>query len=400
MQEEIRYFGIEMGSDSHRPASPAQTLARRFGDCKAKALLLVQLLDELGIEAHPALVDTSGRVESPTHPWRLHAFDHVIVRVVDEGTVHFVDPTRTHERGALGDVAEPDYGAALVLAPGVGALEPMRPERHAAPMRTDKRLIVSADPTVPTSLEVRTRYPAARAGHIRARIEREGARAIDESYLEHYDDTLGDVERAAPMRVHELDDGGLELVERYTMALWPDDDTEVRRRWLRAAELDDEPVSAPEDDGPALPLSIREAWAHVERWTITMPRPVEVLHARAHENTPWFRLTESLEIDEDDTTVVVETRFEPLADEVAAGDVAAYRAAFDRLQDAVDFELVDRPEPTGLESLARRFADTSEDESDATFAAELGALGAGLLAVGIATVRRRREARAEDGPGT
>ena len=159
------------------------------------------------------------------------------------------------------------------------------------------------------------------------------------------------------------------------------------------AELDDEPVLAPDDDGRTLPLSIRAARAHVERWTITMPRPVEVLHARAREDTPWFRLTESLEIDEHGTTVVVETRFEPLADEVAAGDVAAYRTAFDRLQDAVDFELVDRSAPIGPESFARRFADTSGDESDALLAAELGA---GLLPIGIAAVRRRREARPDD----
>ena len=153
---------------------------------------------------------------------------------------------------------------------------------------------------------------------------------------------------------------------------------------------------APDDDGRTLPLSIRAARVPVERWTITMLRPVEVLHARAREDTPRFRLIESLEIDEHGTTMVVETRFEPLADEVAVGDVVAYRAAFDRLQDAVDFELVDRPAPTGLESLARRFADTSEDESDAVLATELGALGAGLLAVGIAAVRRRREARLDD----
>ena len=33
-------------------------MERRFGDCKDKTLLLLSLLDALGIEAYPALVNT------------------------------------------------------------------------------------------------------------------------------------------------------------------------------------------------------------------------------------------------------------------------------------------------------------------------------------------------------
>ena len=41
VQDEIRYLGLEMGRNSHQPHPPAQTLERRFGDCKDKAALLV-----------------------------------------------------------------------------------------------------------------------------------------------------------------------------------------------------------------------------------------------------------------------------------------------------------------------------------------------------------------------
>src|SRR5690606_18839309 len=48
VQDEVRYFGQEIGDSSHRPASPAVTWERRYGDCKDKTYLLVTLLRRLG----------------------------------------------------------------------------------------------------------------------------------------------------------------------------------------------------------------------------------------------------------------------------------------------------------------------------------------------------------------
>jgi transglutaminase-like putative cysteine protease len=41
LQKEIRYLGIEMGINSHRPSPPEETLVRRFGDCKDKTVAMV-----------------------------------------------------------------------------------------------------------------------------------------------------------------------------------------------------------------------------------------------------------------------------------------------------------------------------------------------------------------------
>ncbi|HEX7026236.1 MAG TPA: DUF3857 domain-containing transglutaminase family protein, partial [Gammaproteobacteria bacterium] len=58
VQDEIRYFGIEIGENSHRPAKASVTLARRYGDCKDKTVLLLSILRELGVEAYAALVNS------------------------------------------------------------------------------------------------------------------------------------------------------------------------------------------------------------------------------------------------------------------------------------------------------------------------------------------------------
>ena len=394
VQDEIRYFGIEMGADSHRPASPAQTLERRFGDCKAKALLLMALLEALGVESRAALVDSDGRIESPAHPWRLHAFDHVIVRVVEDGVAHWLDPTLSHRRGALGDLHEPDYGMALVLAPGSDALVPMTPERTAAAVVTSKRLVVSDEPDVADTFEVRTRLPAAHAYRLRRQIEREGLQQLDEDYLGYYDRQLGGVERGAPLEVEELPDGGLELVERYTLDFWAGGGSTVRRRTLRAAELDDEFVEFDDVENADRAFSLLGARRHVERWTISLPRATEVRRGESRHETPWFRFDEAVRIAEDGTEVTVTARFEPLADEVAADEVEDYRAALDALYDAVEFRLVDRPPPTPFERLVEAIGHrphVGSGEGEALATVKRGAIGIGLLAVGVAVVRRRRE---------
>jgi uncharacterized protein DUF3857/transglutaminase superfamily protein len=109
LRRQVRYVAVEVGVGGYRPAPPQAVLERRWGDCKDKALLLVDLLREAGIEAHPALVlsadDDRVDVEFPSP----NQFNHVIVAVPADGVEApgdpvgggflFVDPTQ--EKGGL-----------------------------------------------------------------------------------------------------------------------------------------------------------------------------------------------------------------------------------------------------------------------------------------------------------
>ena len=115
VQREIRYFGVELGVNSHLPTHPNLTYERRFGDCKDKSLLLVTLLRELGIEARPALVSMERlRGASRLLPGP-QAFDHAIVRARIDGRVYWLDPTLLAQYGTLDDLGAFDYGKALVI---------------------------------------------------------------------------------------------------------------------------------------------------------------------------------------------------------------------------------------------------------------------------------------------
>jgi transglutaminase-like putative cysteine protease len=103
-----RYVGLEFGIHGYKPYPVTQVLARRFGDCKDKASLLLALLREVGVPSELVLVRTrrSGRLDP--QPASLAIFDHAIVYVprLDrylDGTAEFagVSELPTEDQGAM-----------------------------------------------------------------------------------------------------------------------------------------------------------------------------------------------------------------------------------------------------------------------------------------------------------
>ena len=87
----VRYTGIEFGKSAIVPHTPTETLARGFGDCKDKTVLLISMLRAAGFDAHATLVNSSQTHLKPELPG-LNAFNHVIAYVEGDDSF-FVDPT-------------------------------------------------------------------------------------------------------------------------------------------------------------------------------------------------------------------------------------------------------------------------------------------------------------------
>src|SRR6185503_1977563 len=81
------------------------------------------ILNAMGIEASPALVNTSAR--SVLDSWQAtpFAFDHVIVQTKMNGRTYWLDPTISYQRGGLDKYYDPPYERGLVLHSGTTALE-------------------------------------------------------------------------------------------------------------------------------------------------------------------------------------------------------------------------------------------------------------------------------------
>ncbi len=73
------YVGLEFGIYSYKPYPVTQTYARRFGDCKDKASLMIALLREAGIDADFALLRTRRMGEIDPRAASIALFNHAIV---------------------------------------------------------------------------------------------------------------------------------------------------------------------------------------------------------------------------------------------------------------------------------------------------------------------------------
>jgi transglutaminase-like putative cysteine protease len=121
VQNQVRYVYVGLDGGNFRPAAADETWSRRFGDCKAKTVLLLALLRQLGVPAEAALVSTENgdgidaRLPTPG------LFDHAVVRATIGERSYWLDGTGL---GAISlvNLPHPLYRWALTLDPKDGGL--------------------------------------------------------------------------------------------------------------------------------------------------------------------------------------------------------------------------------------------------------------------------------------
>ncbi len=138
VQSQIRYFSVSLGESSHRPTPPELVLKRRYGDCKDKSLLLMTLLNEIGIQARPVLLQIGRRAGLEKMLPSPQFFDHAIVEAVVDGKVYYLDPTRLGQHGQLDRMGQAhELTQILVVAPDTKELSTIRTENNAELFRED-----------------------------------------------------------------------------------------------------------------------------------------------------------------------------------------------------------------------------------------------------------------------
>ena len=136
VQEQVRYLFNGMDQGNYKPQSPAQTWQLRYGDCKAKTLLLLAILHGLDITAEPVLAASKLGDLLPDRLPTPGAFDHILVRASVNGETLWLDGTDGGAR--LADLRDtPSFRWTLpVRSEGAALL--------ALPMRTPARPHVEA----------------------------------------------------------------------------------------------------------------------------------------------------------------------------------------------------------------------------------------------------------------
>jgi transglutaminase-like putative cysteine protease len=229
VQDDIRYMGIELGPNSHRPTQPATVFDRRFGDCKDKSLLLCAVLNSLGIEAYPALANTSARHALDSWQPSPYAFNHVIVQAKVEGRTLWIDPTITLQRGNLNHRYNPDYARALVVREGVNRLEEIPLPSNDEPSISVKEVYtVSADQSS-ALLEVKTTYRAGDADAMRYLLSRQSLAELGKASLNRYAENDPLIrQEGLPQVSDDTETNTIVVAERYRMSsFWKDGKKEV-----------------------------------------------------------------------------------------------------------------------------------------------------------------------------
>src|SRR5262249_41881368 len=108
---------------AHIPQSVQEVIEKNSGDCKAKSLILVRLLESIGVDAHLILVNydydryIKDGLPSP------FIFNHEIVKIAHDGKDYFVDPTWSNRSGELSYRAEPFFSTYLQIGGDSGLLQ-------------------------------------------------------------------------------------------------------------------------------------------------------------------------------------------------------------------------------------------------------------------------------------
>lgn len=393
VQDEVRYFGVELGAGSYRPRPPGLVLRRRYGDCKDKAQLLVALLRARGVQAWPALVNTADR--SAIHTW-LPAptdFDHVIVVADVDGRMAYVDPTRRHQGGPADRVYVPDYGKALLVRPGETDLVDIeRAPDAAGRLETRSQYTVSHDQTA-IDLQVETCSEGGRAERFRAWLSDETPDGLQDLYAGYYRRGGTTVTTVRPISVQDDRQANrLCIDEHYALdgAWYEDDDRWVFDTFEPELMGDLPSVDDPERDAPlALPLGLHE----VEEVVIVAPSSWSLVNAGASVRTPWFRY--GLESVPSEAGVpgmhglVLRYSLEIVADQVPSTELDAYRLERERVRDSLGYQLTrSRPGDTGDAGLVMLVAVIAW--ASLMVVPPMGALG--LVTLVYFWVRRRRPA--------
>ncbi|MEQ1541890.1 MAG: DUF3857 domain-containing protein [Novosphingobium sp.] len=271
VQEEVRYQLMALDTGNYMPQPPAETWQKRYGDCKAKTVLLMAVLKRLGIESEPVLANTKRGDAVDTMPAAPLAFDHVFVRAELAGESFWLDGTGLGAR--LEDIRDvPRFGRVLPIR-AAGAELLSLPVRANGRFGTDADLAIdhSAGPHLPSPFTLKVRYAGATAAQVRVKEdgeEEEKLRTFAETMAKNW---TGSTTIGQPVASYDPKDAIWTVtVDGVSYPDWGFRDGHYEAAYLPAIKIDFDPDRS-RSAWRQIPATIDQPWTARSRVRMTLP---------------------------------------------------------------------------------------------------------------------------------
>jgi hypothetical protein len=334
VQDGIRYMGVEMGMNSHRPHDPGQVLSQRFGDCKDKSYLLCCLLKALGIDANPVFINTSYKKTVGNWLPSPKAFDHVTVRVAFKGSFYFFDPTISYQRGRVKDISFPDYQAGLVITDTTTCITPIPlQEKGMVKVKEVFNVLTMAGSA---ELVVTTKYSGSYADDVRSEFQSSNLYEKKKDYLEFYSNYFEKINADSLSFTDHEQDGSFTTFERYTLNDFWGTSNSFKKASFEPFIINGI-IRKPKEVQRKMPFELIFPARYQEEIEINLPEAWKIEESSEKISSPGFRLDYAYNCA--GSRVLLKYEYEATKDHVQPEDAKAFFTAMKKVDENTGFSL-------------------------------------------------------------
>lgn len=339
VQDDVRYLAIEFGLHSHQPTAPATVFARRYGDCKDKTFLFCAMLQAMGIEAHPTLVNTFRRHTVDDWEPSPYTFDHVITEVKLNGRNVWLDATRSFQRGSVENLPISTFERGLVVGENTTGLATIPP----ATTETAKTIVTKTyrilNYTNPVEFTVETIFAGTEAEEMRASIAESRTSTLEKNYLNYYAKYHPKIEVAEPMEVRDMPErNSIVLTQHYRISdLWQL--SENKEKWVCEffPQAIHDAVKKPYTVIRSMPLGIAYPYHVIEVFNVYLPERFALTNGS--QTVADDSMTFHAKVDYQQPKLTLTYDYETLTDMLPADEVSAHLKNLDRLNGELGYAI-------------------------------------------------------------
>lgn len=332
VQNEVRYVGIETGEYSHKPESPNKIFNQRYGDCKGKTVLLCLLLNQLGIEAYPALVNSYYRESIANFLPAPEDFNHCIAKVKFNNHNYWLDPTISYQHGSLENHYCPLYGKALVVNDNSKGLSDVVTVSQGFTKVIE--VFVIKDTINPVQLDVYTDYFGRDADFFRSNFASSGRTNLEDNFLKFYESKFPEIASLKPIEI--FDDtlkNKINTVEKYQIKnLWERTDSSSNK--IEAyfyADIIRSLIHDPSTNKRVTPFALNHPKNFEEDIKLVLWEKWDIKEKQKRIKNKWIDFFYKYSLNGD--TIILNYSYKTLQDHVLPNEISSYSKDVQKIYD-------------------------------------------------------------------